>query len=195
MGQYLAALDDILDGSPPEDPYHLYIAGGAVLLAKTDDRRTHDIDVISEGITAELRAAVEQVSQQHPGLRSDWLNDAAKIKRVNLPLDPQRIFNGKHLIVDSAGSRYVLAMKLASGRPIDRVDGAVLIRELGIVAETELLDLIEEALPPHLRTPKMSYFAAECLTEAWQGHSKELRRAKRARKRRRAARACKRRRR
>ena len=183
MERYLTALDDAIGEAPPGEPHHLYIAGGAVLLAKTDDRRTHDIDVISEGITAELRTDVERVSQQYPGLRHDWLNDAAKIKRVNLPLEPQRIYSGKHLIVDSAGSRYVLAMKLSSGRPIDRVDCAVLIRELGIVDDTELLDLIEEAQPPHLRTPRMTYFASECLAKAWAEHPKERRRAARTRKR------------
>ena len=65
-------------------------------------------------MTPQLRAAVKEVSQRHRGLRPDWLNDGAKLKRVNVALEPERIFTGRRLIVDSAGDRYVLAMKLVS---------------------------------------------------------------------------------
>ena len=120
--------------SKPERPdeVHLYVAGGAVIAAKTDSRLTGDVDVVSEGMTPQLRAAVEEVSERHRGLRPDWLNDGAKLKRVNVPLEPERIFTGRCLIVDSAGDRYVLAMKLISHRQVDEADCEMLIRALGI---------------------------------------------------------------
>ncbi|MCY4665364.1 MAG: hypothetical protein OXC00_11915 [Acidimicrobiaceae bacterium] len=58
---------------------HLYVAGGAVIAAKTDSRLTGDVDVVSEGMTPQLRAAVEEVGKRHRGLRPDWLNDGAEL--------------------------------------------------------------------------------------------------------------------
>ena len=57
-------------------------------------------------------------------------------------------------------------MKLASGRAIDEADCEILIRELGIRSESELLDLIDEAVPSHLQHPAMAYFAADRLRNA-----------------------------
>ena len=73
-------------------------------------------------MTPQLRAAVKEVSQRHRGLRPDWLNDGAKLKRVNVALEPERIFTGRRLIVDSAGDRCVLAMKFVSHRQIDEAE-------------------------------------------------------------------------
>ena len=42
-------------------------------------------------MTDRLRRSVEEISRRHPGLRADWLNDGAKLKRVNLPIEPERI--------------------------------------------------------------------------------------------------------
>ena len=120
---YLAEVDELLVKAGTTHELHLYVAGGAVIATKTDSRLTGDIDVISEGMTPQLRAAVKEVSQRHRGLRPDWLNDGAKLKRVNVALEPERIFTGRRLIVDSAGDRYVLAMKLVSHRQVDEADG------------------------------------------------------------------------
>ena len=167
MLRYFGDLDELLDQMGVVGPLHLVIVGGAVIATKDDLRISNDVDVVSDGMTAELRDAVAAISQQHGGLRNDWLNDGAKLKRVALPMDLERVHEGKILIIDSAGSRYVLAMKLVSGRPIDETDCELLIRELNIRHESELLDLIEEAVPERLRTPAMEYFATERLGNAY----------------------------
>ena len=68
-------------------------------------------------------------------------------------MEPERIHTGRCLIIDSAGDRYVLAMKLASGRRADEADCELLIRSLDIRSHGELLDLIEQAIPAHVQTP------------------------------------------
>ncbi len=164
---YFSELDQALFDSGTTDEVHLVVAGGAVIATKFTSRLTTDVDVISEGMTPQLRSHVAEISRRHPGLRSDWLNDAAKLKRVSLPIDPERIYTGKRLIIDSAGDRYILAMKLASCRQIDQADCEILIRCLRIRKESEMLDLIERSIPAHLRTPAMRYFATECLQRAY----------------------------
>lgn len=164
---YFAELDDVLASEGVTDVLHLHVGGGAVIATKTDARLTADVDVVSEGMTEQLRRAVAVVSERHPGLRDDWLNDGAKLMRVNLPMEPERIYTGSCLVVDSAGDRYVLVMKLASGRPIDEADCETLIRSLDIRDKSELLDLLEQAVPRQLRTPAMAYFAAERLRDTY----------------------------
>lgn len=164
---YLAELDAVLADEGVAEVLHLHVAGGAVIATKTDARLTSDVDVVSEAMTEQLRRAVAVVSERHPGLRRDGLNDGAKLQRVNLPMEPERIYTGSCLVVESAGDRYVLAMKLASGRPIDEADCELLIRSLAIRDESELLDLLEQAIPDHLTSPAMAYFAAERLRDAY----------------------------
>ena len=172
---YLAEVDELLVKAGTTHELHLYVAGGAVIAAKTDSRLTGDVDVVSEGMTPQLRAAVEEVSQRHRGLRPDWLNDGAKLKRVNVALEPERIFTGRRLIVDSAGDRYVLAMKLVSHRQVDEADCEMLIRALGIRSQAELLDLIEQAIPAQHRSPTAAYFAADRLDNAYRSRRRPRR--------------------
>ncbi|MYA18193.1 MAG: hypothetical protein F4Z28_16255 [Gammaproteobacteria bacterium] len=75
---YLAEVDELLVRAGAPHVLHLYVAGGAVIAAKTASRLTGDVDVVSEGMTPQLRTAVQEVSRRHRGLRSDWLNDGAK---------------------------------------------------------------------------------------------------------------------
>ncbi len=172
---YLAEVDELLVKAGTPHELHLYVAGGAVIAAKTDSRLTGDVDVVSEGMTPQLRTAVEEVSKRHRGLRPDWLNDGAKLKRVNVPLEPERIFTGRRLIVDSAGDRYVLAMKLFSHRQVDEADCEVLIRALDIRSQAELLDLIEQAIPAQHRSPAAAYFAADRLDNAYRSRRRPRR--------------------
>ncbi|WP_419944393.1 hypothetical protein [Candidatus Poriferisodalis sp.] len=166
---YLGELDSLLEREGATESVHLYIAGGAVMSTKSANRVTHDIDVVSEGMTDDVRLAADLISRRHTGLRPDWLNDGAKLKRVNIPMEASRIYSGRVLTVDSAGSRYILAMKLISGRPVDESDCEQLIRELGIREESEILDLIEQAIPERLRKPGMEYFALDRLARARKG--------------------------
>ena len=149
-----------------------------MIATKSETRHTTDVDVVSEGMTALLRRCVAEVSARHAGLREDWLNDAAKVKSVNLPIEPERVFHGRRLIIDSAGDRYVLAMKLASGREIDEADCELLIRSLGITTQSELLDLIQRAVPESRQHPAQGYFAADRLAAAYPGRRRRRRSTK-----------------
>ena len=172
MLRYFSELDSILVSTGTGTMVHLYVGGGAVIAVKTDARLTTDVDVVSEGMTEQLRQCVAEVSRRHRGLRPDWLNDGAKLHRVSLPMEPERLYTGERLLIDSAGDRYVLVMKLASGRQIDEADCEILIRAIGIRTESELFDLIEQGVPADLRIPAMAYFAAERLAHAYAGTSR-----------------------
>ena len=166
MQRYFVELDDALVRAGAAARLHLFVAGGAVIATKSDTRHTTDVDVVSEGMTELLRRCVADVSARHRGLRADWLNDDAKVKRVNLPMEPERIYDGRRLVIDSAGDRYVLAMKLASGRQVDEADCELLIRSLGITQDHELFDLIQRAVPESRQHPALPAFAAERLRHA-----------------------------
>lgn len=162
----LAEVDTELAGDPNGEPVHLVIVGGAAMAMLMDARCTGDVDVVSETITGELRAAARRVAQRH-GLRPDWINDAAKFKAVNVAVEPERVFSGERLVVDSAGRRYILAMKLLAARPVDLGDCVHLVRDLNVAGEQELLDLMETAMPG-LRGPTvtMQYFALEVFQQS-----------------------------
>ena len=127
-----------------------------------------------------VRRAAERVASRH-GLRPDWINDAAKLKTVAVAADPEPVFEGARLVVQSAGPRYILAMKLVSARPVDKADCVALVKELGIDHVDALLGLIEEAVPwkPN-RTVTMRYFAEEVVEEATRSRSRPRTRPRRA---------------
>ncbi|WP_419945511.1 hypothetical protein [Candidatus Poriferisodalis sp.] len=175
MQRYFAELDDTLAQEGVDEQLHLFVAGGAVIATRTDARLTTDVDVVSDGMTDQLRRCVADVAQRHPGLRTKWLNDDAIVKRVNLPMEPDRLYEGRTLVIDSAGDRYVLAMKLASGRHIDRPDCELLIRSLGITDLGELIYLIQQGVPESRQHPAMALFAAERLRDAYPSQSRSPR--------------------
>ena len=163
-----------------DTPCRIVIAGGAAIALRVPSRVTGDVDVVSEGMPAAVRRAAERVASRH-GLRPDWINDAAKLKTVAVAADPEPVFEGARLVVESAGPRYLLAMKLVSARPVDKADCVALVKELGIDHVDELLGLIEEAVPwkPN-RTVTMRYFAEEVVEEATRSHSRRRTRSRRA---------------
>lgn len=175
MLEYFAELDEALVRAGATTRLHLFVAGGAVIATKSGARLTADVDVVSEGMTALLRRCVAEVATRHRGLRSDWLNDAARVKRVDVPMEPERFYDGRILTIDSAGDLYVLVMKLASGREIDRRDCEMLIRSLGISDLDELLDLIRQGVPESRQHPEMAHFASECLRNAHRSRSRSSR--------------------
>ena len=136
------------------------------MLTRMAARVTGDVDVISEGMDSTIRQAARTVAGRH-NLAPDWINDGAKGLAVGIEVEPETIFKGSHLIVESAGPRYLLAMKLAAARPEDAADAIHLARELRIGSTEELLDLVEQALhPPRQPTPKMAYWAEEIFVRA-----------------------------
>ncbi len=128
------------------NPVSLLIAGGAALAMRWNLRYTNDVDVVSEGMTAEVRAAAARVGQRY-GLREDWLNDGAKGFAPRLHTEPDLVFSGEHLQTYTASAEYLLAMKLVSAREEDTGDIAFLVNETGMVTVDDLLRLVEDAYP------------------------------------------------
>ena len=152
-------IDAELSAGGSKTVYRVVIVGGAAVALVVPGRLTGDVDVVSEGMPDELRRAAASVAARH-NLRPDWINDAAKAKTVAIAAEPEPVFEGRSLIVESASLRYILAMKLTSARPIDHDDCVALVRELRIHQVDELMDLIEGALPwMSRRTVTMRYFA------------------------------------
>ena len=164
MLEYLAEVDEelVLAGA---GPVHLVAVGGAAMTRRRASRMTGDIDIVSEGMSPAVRRACEQVALRR-GLAPDWINDGAKGMAVALEIEPERLFTGERLIVESAGPRYLLAMKLVAGREADVEDCVQLIRELGLRTSEELLDLVEAALTPRRPSPRVAYWAEKVLEQA-----------------------------
>ena len=103
--------------------HDLMIAGGAAVALLWDDRRvTNDIDVVSEGMTPQLRQAITRVGRDNQ-LELDWFNDAAKVAAPRLEIaDPIPLYMGSRLRVYAAPVEYVLAMKVFAARETDRRD-------------------------------------------------------------------------
>ena len=114
MPALLSEVDEIMAAANCA-PVHLVTVGGAPMLTRVPGRLTGDIDVVSEGMNNALREACEVVAARHH-LAPDWINDGVKGFAVSLDVQPERVFTGECLILDSAGPRYLLAMKLQSGR-------------------------------------------------------------------------------
>lgn len=165
--ELLAELDAELGAhSAGTGPYRIAIAGGAAMALRLSDRLTGDVDVVSEGMHPDVRRAAQTVASRHD-LRPDWINDAAKLKTVSVEADLEPVYVGANLVVESVGARYLLAMKLASARVVDKADCVALATELGIQSLEELLDVVEAALPNQRhRTVKMRYFAQEVIEAA-----------------------------
>ena len=146
--------------------YRIAIAGGAAMALRLSDRLTGDVDVVSEAMNPDVRRAAQTVASRHD-LRPDWINDAAKLKTVSVEADLEPVFVGANLVVESVGAKYLLAMKLASARVVDKADCVALATELGMQSLDELLDVVEAALPNQRhRTVKMQYFAQEVIEAA-----------------------------
>ena len=150
---YLAEVDAEL---PPGEDVKIAVVGGAAVMFLVPGRVTDDVDVISEGMPEVLRAVAARVGRRN-GLRSDWINDAAKggLPDLDPELDP--VYLGERLSVFHASPQYLLATKLLAGRPIDVEDAVPLAAAAGITTSDEMLDLVQEAFPKAWQTPALQY--------------------------------------
>ena len=138
------------------------------MLSRIPGRLTGDIDIVSEGMNDDVRRACKVVAEKH-NLSPDWINDGVKGFAVSVELQPERIFTGQCLILDSAGSQYLLATKLLSGRRSDEDDCIELIRETEIYDDEKLLDLMDSAAGVRGLLPRDEYWAKEVLATARKG--------------------------
>ena len=143
---------------PPEITAEIAAIGGAVLTLRWSDRMSMDVDVVSESMPQELRSAAAVIAARH-GLRPDWINDAAKVKTPDLDPELEVLYRGDRLTVYGAGTRYLLASKLFAARDTDFDDAVRLAEELGLTDADEMLELLSDAYPRRLLTPRNDYNA------------------------------------
>lgn len=148
---YMAEVDALLSTR-----VEIAVIGGAAISFSDPARLSDDVDVVSEGMPQELRDAASVIAHRH-GLRTDWINDAA---RTGLPrLDPQlrAVYRGDCLSVYAAGPKYLLATKLLAGRAVDIRDATALAIAAGVTTADAMLDLLSEAYPAAMLTPRVQY--------------------------------------
>ncbi len=150
---YLAEVDAEL---PAGEPVRVAVIGGAAVMFLVPGRVTDDVDVVSEDLPEAFRDAAERVAVRH-GLRSDWVNDAAKGGLPRLPADLEPVYTGSRLEVDRTSYRYLLATKLHAGRAVDLEDAVPLAVAAGVTTRDEMLDLVQEAYPQAWLTPSLQY--------------------------------------
>lgn len=154
---YLAEVDAEL---PSGSHIEIAAAGGGALALRWATRTTTDLDIVSEGMPQSLRAAAAVVAERH-GLRPDWINDAAKAFAPSLDPQLKAAYTGERLRVFVAGTRYLLATKLFSGRDADFDDAVRLATEDGIGNAEEMLNLLSVAYPSRLLTPRVEYYTRQ----------------------------------
>lgn len=121
----------------------IYVAGGAAVALEFPQRRvTRDIDALF-GPAEAIREEADAMAAES-GLPPTWLSD-----RVRAFLPPgedagARVFSVPGLNVAVASARYLLAMKMAAGRPQDLHDLILIFRELGITSAEEAAEVAEE---------------------------------------------------
>ena len=154
----LTLLTEVNAELPHGSTVEIAAIGGAALTLRWSDRMSMDVDVVSELMPPELRAAAATVAARY-GLRPDWINDAAKVKTPNLDPQLEVLYRGNRLTVYGAGTRYLLASKLFAARDTDFDDAVRLAEELGLTDAEEMLELLSDAYPRRLLTPRNEYNA------------------------------------
>ncbi|MFP7696952.1 DUF6036 family nucleotidyltransferase [Trueperella sp. LYQ143] len=138
-----------------------FIVGGAAMaLAYDHTRTTRDIDaVFSQGqIVHQLANQLRETYH----LPKNWLNDAAKGFMPGNDKEAKVIFHTANLTVSVASPRYMLAMKLFSGRPgRDYQDAALLVNQLDLSSVEQCEQILQEYYPQRLLLPKHQYICAE----------------------------------
>lgn len=155
-----------LETELPSDTHtELAITGGAAMLFSSSERRTQDVDVISDFFPQYLRDAVRRISSRH-NLRKDWMNDGAKAFAPNISeTEFKAIYSGEKLVIWLPDDRHLLATKLQAARDKDFRDAVRLVKSLGIENSNELLDLVEEAYEHRNLPPKVQYFISAIAEE------------------------------
>ncbi|EAU43222.1 hypothetical protein FP2506_10271 [Fulvimarina pelagi HTCC2506] len=150
----------------------LAVYGGSALILQFDWRRmTQDVDALVRAGHGEgkLASSVAAVAQEM-GLQPDWLNDAVGMFTPLEEPDDLFEFSGNYPIGEQPGlrvlvakPRYMLAMKLAALKSLDRGerdldDARELALHLDIRTEDELLGLysaIHDEEPPYEITSRL----------------------------------------
>ncbi len=141
LTELLDDLNDRLEGkTPPGTQYALFVVGGAAMGALFEERTTQDIDVIDAPIPKTVRKIAREVAKNRH-MSDQWLNDqVSEMVKVDLPFDAfQRIYSNRNLQVYGAKPKYLLALKIMSGRGKDILDIVQLGAETGALTAESLL--------------------------------------------------------
>lgn len=170
--KYLSELNAILDSKDTSG--EVIICGGTVMTYVFSAREaTKDID--SAFAPAEvIRAAIDEVAGKH-NLDGDWMNDAAKAFIDTTRMDFEVVKDYGNLVVKRPSDEAMLAMKLCSAREGTKdFDDALFL--MGIVQPAEfdqVMDIIEDNMPPYARTPLAGFFAREVFQRYCEGSSEK----------------------
>ena len=168
IGGLFQALDAGLRGSSLRSPIEIVVVGGAAVMQWNQRRTTYDVDVVSEGIPSVFWDVVAAVGRDED-LEDGWLNAAARVHAPTGPTpgEPSEIYVGPNLSVYGASAHYVLAMKLLSGRPVDREDMPALLAATRPRSKAELYELVERAYPTVQIPASTSYI----IDEVWHDYA------------------------
>ena len=120
----------------------VYVVGGAAIVLRdlSSERRTADVDALMLPEELVLEEAREIAVQR--GIRSTWLNSAARpyVPPLSEPLQPP---GAPGLEVRTAPDEHLLAMKIVAARgERDMRDIIPLARRLGLSKATDLFELV-----------------------------------------------------
>jgi hypothetical protein len=122
---------------------NIYVAGGAAIALEFEQRRTtRDIDALFRPAETVREEAANMAAER--GLSQNWLSDSIRAFMPPGEDARARTFSVTGLDVSVASPRYLLAMKMAAGRPQDLHDLMLVFRELGITRADEAADIAEE---------------------------------------------------
>jgi hypothetical protein len=144
----------------------LFVVGGAAMAMAYDmDRTTHDVDAVFEP-THVLRDLTALIGERHR-LNPDWINDAAKGFLPGADDDPRTVYESASLYVQVASPRYLLAMKLFSGRSArDHDDAVKLWRIVGFTQADQGIELLEASYPAHILLPRHRFTVEQIAADA-----------------------------
>lgn len=137
------------------------VCGGAAIAMMNQNRRTVDVDLISDGMPKELREAVEIVGKRN-NIQKDWMNDGAKIWGFKKGVYMEPVFAGRRLRLYMPDIECLLILKLEANRKDDSQDIRFLRKSSYVTTAEQLLEIAETIIPEHRLTPRLHFSIISC---------------------------------
>lgn len=136
---------------------NLFVVGGAAIALEFDHRRvTLDIDAYFVP-AKELREVISAIALRN-NFPEDWLNDGVKGFLPGTDPYAKTIFESNSLTIQIPSAKYLLAMKLLSGRFDRDIDDAVLLwQKAGLSTASQGMALLRSMYPKRLLEVKHKY--------------------------------------
>ena len=123
-----------------------------------EERRTTDVDVISDLLPGYLRDAAIKVAERH-NLPYSWLNDnAVGSAPPGIEQLGEVFFVGRNMKVSIPNAESMLSMKLFAARSKDFIDAVTLAERTGINTEEKLQKLFLKGYGENQLNPKRIQF-------------------------------------